>query len=175
MRRSSSLSSSSSISSTQTASSGIGTDSHFFYPAISMDEGSFVRINLGERPFQCVPLDRRVHGLCGDSNLRLLCSDSSFASDKGAIAADSLAFSKVHIQPEMPGDDYKPVDLDAVESVKELEALGLGALKQELDSRNLKCGGTLEERAARLFSVKGLAPEDIDLSLRPKRKKRRIV
>uniref|UniRef100_UPI003AAB79E6 splicing regulator SDE2 isoform X2 n=1 Tax=Centroberyx gerrardi TaxID=166262 RepID=UPI003AAB79E6 len=56
----------------------------------------------------------------------------------------------------------RPVDLQAAGSAEELEELGLENLKVELMSRGLKCGGTLTERAARLFSVKGLKPEQID-------------
>jgi hypothetical protein len=49
--------------------------------------------------------------------------------------------------------------------VKDLEAFGLDRLKQELMSRGLKCGGTLEQRAQRLFSVKGLTKDQIDSDL----------
>ncbi|XP_076583580.1 splicing regulator SDE2 isoform X2 [Chaetodon auriga] len=57
------------------------------------------------------------------------------------------------------------VDLSAVSSVDQLESLGLDALKEELMSRGLKCGGTLTERATRLFSVRGLTPDQIDPAL----------
>ncbi|XP_067841284.1 splicing regulator SDE2 isoform X1 [Heptranchias perlo] len=50
----------------------------------------------------------------------------------------------------------------AFNSVEELESLGLDRLKSELMALGLKCGGTLQERAARLFSVKGLSKEQID-------------
>lgn len=43
-----------------------------------------------------------------------------------------------------------------MKSVEELVALGLDQLKVELTARVLKCGGTLAERAARLFSLKAL-------------------
>ena len=39
-------------------------------------------------------------------------------------------------------------------------------LKEALEAINLKCGGTLEQRADRLFSVKGKAPEEIDRKLK---------
>ncbi|XP_069060837.1 splicing regulator SDE2-like [Pleurodeles waltl] len=58
-----------------------------------------------------------------------------------------------------------PVDLEDFSSAATLEHLGLETLKQELMSRGLKCGGTLQERAARLFSVKGLTRNQIDPSL----------
>lgn len=57
------------------------------------------------------------------------------------------------------------MQLDAFESAEALEALGLEALKADLMRRGLKCGGTLQERAARLFSVKGLSPEEFPPAL----------
>uniref|UniRef100_A0A8C5K122 Replication stress response regulator SDE2 n=1 Tax=Jaculus jaculus TaxID=51337 RepID=A0A8C5K122_JACJA len=57
------------------------------------------------------------------------------------------------------------VDLLAFSSAAELELLGLERLKCELMALGLKCGGTLQERAARLFSVRGLAKEHIDPAL----------
>ncbi|XP_068455647.1 splicing regulator SDE2 [Clinocottus analis] len=50
-------------------------------------------------------------------------------------------------------------------SVAQLESLGLELLKEELASRGLKCGGTLTERAQRLFSVRGLTPSQIPPAL----------
>ncbi|XP_068088929.1 splicing regulator SDE2 [Hyperolius riggenbachi] len=66
-------------------------------------------------------------------------------------------------------------DLLSFSSAAELEALGLEKLKMELMALGLKCGGTLQERAARLFSVRGLSREQIDPSLfakpaKPKKK-----
>ena len=46
------------------------------------------------------------------------------------------------------------VDLGRYADAAALEALGLDALKAELSARGLKCGGTLAERAARLFLLK---------------------
>nr|XP_034375721.1 replication stress response regulator SDE2 [Arvicanthis niloticus] len=57
------------------------------------------------------------------------------------------------------------VDLSAFSSAAELESLGLEKLKCELMALGLKCGGTLQERAARLFSVRGLSKELIDPAL----------
>ncbi|XP_038617362.1 replication stress response regulator SDE2 isoform X2 [Tachyglossus aculeatus] len=57
------------------------------------------------------------------------------------------------------------IDLLAFHSSAEMEALGLDRLKSELLALGLKCGGTLQERAARLFSVRGLAKEQIDPAL----------
>ncbi|EHB06354.1 hypothetical protein GW7_02943 [Heterocephalus glaber] len=54
------------------------------------------------------------------------------------------------------------LDLLVFSSVAELELLGLEKLKCVLLALGLKCGGTLQERAARLFSVRGLTREQID-------------
>lgn len=66
----------------------------------------------------------------------------------------------------LPPQQGRPlVDLVSVSSVGQLESLGLDVLKEELMSRGLKCGGTLTERAARLFSIRGLTPDQIDPAL----------
>lgn len=57
------------------------------------------------------------------------------------------------------------IDLLEFSSVAELEALGLETLKLELMALGLKCGGTLQERASRLFSVRGLSRDQIDPAL----------
>ncbi|PKA55921.1 hypothetical protein AXF42_Ash014593 [Apostasia shenzhenica] len=46
------------------------------------------------------------------------------------------------------------LNLDNYTSSSELEALGIERLKAELQARGLKCGGTLRERASRLFLLK---------------------
>ncbi|XP_030917813.1 replication stress response regulator SDE2 [Geospiza fortis] len=61
--------------------------------------------------------------------------------------------------------EVEPIDLLAFNSAAELEALGLEKLKMGLMSLGLKCGGTLKERAARLFSVRGLSRDQIKPSL----------
>ncbi|XP_028828135.1 splicing regulator SDE2 isoform X2 [Denticeps clupeoides] len=57
------------------------------------------------------------------------------------------------------------VDLQALETTEQLEALGLERLKKELMERGMKCGGTIQERAARLLAVRGLDPSQIDPAL----------
>ncbi|XP_078001080.1 splicing regulator SDE2-like isoform X2 [Glandiceps talaboti] len=59
----------------------------------------------------------------------------------------------------------EPVNLEEYQSASELESLGLDRLKATLMKRGLKCGGTLQERATRLYSVKGLEKHQIDASL----------
>ncbi|XP_010871751.2 splicing factor 3A subunit 3 [Esox lucius] len=57
------------------------------------------------------------------------------------------------------------LDLSAFSSWEELASLGLDRLKSALMALGLKCGGTLEERAQRLFSTKGKSLELLDPSL----------
>lgn len=57
------------------------------------------------------------------------------------------------------------LDLSTFSSWEELASLGLDRLKLALIALNLKCGGTLEERAKRLYSVKGKHESEIDPSL----------
>ncbi|XP_066146417.1 splicing factor 3A subunit 3 [Euwallacea fornicatus] len=55
------------------------------------------------------------------------------------------------------------LDLSAFSSWEELASLGLDRLKSALLALGLKCGGTLEERAQRLFSTKGQSSLDPSL------------
>ena len=63
------------------------------------------------------------------------------------------------------------LDLDQYSSVQELEELGLDRLKGALMAIQIKCGGTLHERASRLFSLKGLKKEDYPKKLLAKKKR----
>ncbi|XP_024299738.1 replication stress response regulator SDE2 [Oncorhynchus tshawytscha] len=74
--------------------------------------------------------------------------------------------------PKTDNCEDGPLDLQAVHSDKELETLGLDRLKAELIARGMKCGGTLSERATRLFSTVGLSAEDIDPALLAKPSKK---
>lgn len=56
------------------------------------------------------------------------------------------------------------LDLSAFSSSEELMSLGLDRLKTALQALNLKCGGTLEERAKRLFYTKGMSLESLQSS-----------
>lgn len=66
-----------------------------------------------------------------------------------------------------------PVNLDDFNSIEDLQALGLDRLKLALIDRKMKCGGNLEQRAERLFSVKGLTEDQIPPSFlsKPSKKK----
>ena len=61
-------------------------------------------------------------------------------------------------------NDGAHLDLSAFSAWEELASLGLDRLKSALIALGIKCGGTLEERAQRLFSTKGQI--NIDPSLK---------
>ncbi|NWU89406.1 SDE2 regulator, partial [Upupa epops] len=73
--------------------------------------------------------------------------------------------SKAQETNQLQSTEVEPIDLLAFNSAAEMEALGLDRLKMELMSLGLKCGGTLKERAIRLFSVRGLLRDQIDPAL----------
>jgi len=54
-----------------------------------------------------------------------------------------------------------PLDLTSIHSMEELEALGMDRIKSALMALNMKCGGTLRERAERLFNTKGKSTDEI--------------
>ena len=66
-----------------------------------------------------------------------------------------------------------PLNLDDYSSAVELESVGAERLKSVLQSMGLKCGGTLQERAQRLFSTKGKSLEELDPCLFAKTAKTR--
>uniref|UniRef100_A0A2C9K4I1 Matrin-type domain-containing protein n=1 Tax=Biomphalaria glabrata TaxID=6526 RepID=A0A2C9K4I1_BIOGL len=62
------------------------------------------------------------------------------------------------------------LDLSAFSSWEELASLGLDRLKSALMALGVKCGGTLEQRAQRLFSTKGKNLDELDPALFAKSK-----
>ncbi|CAI4222648.1 unnamed protein product [Auanema sp. JU1783] len=70
--------------------------------------------------------------------------------------------------------EFEPVVLENYKSCEELNELGLDWLRHALIARGLKCGGTLEERAKRLFSVKDLKPEKYPKSILAGKKRQMV-
>jgi len=68
-------------------------------------------------------------------------------------------------QESLQKEKSKPIDLQAFSSALELEQLGTNTLKDELLRLGMKCGGTMQQRAERLFSVKGIAQDQIPAKL----------
>jgi len=67
---------------------------------------------------------------------------------------------------EMDNDFERGIDLEGVSGWEELRDMGLEPLKAELTKLGLKCGGSLEQRAKRLFDTKGkLGLYEVDPSM----------
>ncbi|KAK3037314.1 hypothetical protein RJ639_032076 [Escallonia herrerae] len=85
----------------------------------------------------------------------------STTGEDGVSAAEGsgdIDFQNVHAEPMGTSTNVphleKPLKFDEYSSASEMEVLGMERLKSELQARGLKCGGTLQERAARLFLLK---------------------
>ncbi|KAI1731936.1 pre-mRNA-splicing factor SF3A3, of SF3a complex, prp9 domain-containing protein [Ditylenchus destructor] len=89
----------------------------------------------------------------------------------GKIEEADKEFEQKWVEDKVPGwtkekgakalsNTAVPLDLSVFNSVEELEALGLDRLKSALMAANLKCGGTLRQRAERLFNTKKLGQDN---------------
>ncbi|XP_059312476.1 uncharacterized protein LOC132063780 [Lycium ferocissimum] len=83
-------------------------------------------------------------------------SSSGVKESNVAEPSDNLSPTPVPQEDAVSEDSdlEKPFNFEEFSSASELEVLGMERLKSELQARGLKCGGTLQERAARLFLLK---------------------
>ncbi|KAI1304975.1 Replication stress response regulator SDE2 [Halotydeus destructor] len=78
------------------------------------------------------------------------------------VMKTEVALMKPDVLPE-------ELDLERIASKQELQDLGIDRLKAALMFLSMKCGGTLEQRADRLWSVRGLKMSEIPKNLRAKK------
>ncbi|KAL8494926.1 hypothetical protein ACS0TY_019192 [Phlomoides rotata] len=103
-------------------------------------------------------------GTCGpDVELVLAAEAKDDSSKSNSVVEESVCVS------ESLENVNKPLNFDDYHSAAELEVLGLERLKSELQARGLKCGGTLQERAARLFLLKTTSLEMLPKKLLAKK------
>ena len=79
--------------------------------------------------------------------------------------AEQAAPQQAAAEPSAPQPEAAPVeplDVSSFGGQAELEALGGDALKAQLQLRGLKCGGTVAQRAARLFLLKSTPLNKLD-------------
>lgn len=72
------------------------------------------------------------------------------------------------VKPSKPTVNSDAFDLNNCSTVDELKDLGPERLKGLMLSMGVKCGGTLDERASRLFSLKGLRRDEYPIKIRGK-------
>ncbi|KAG7397339.1 hypothetical protein PHYBOEH_000851 [Phytophthora boehmeriae] len=165
-----------------------------FFPAISVEQTEILLVNIGSQPLLYQPsgfepvinaLEAKaaagnIDGLYETVNIETMNSDivkpeepvdTQNSSKKGTSRKKKHGEPKAKVmeKEEVATPVEPPIDLLQFETVTSLEALGLERLKLELSRRDLKCGGSLTERANRLFSVRGKAWEDIDDKLKTKK------
>ncbi|GFH55029.1 hypothetical protein CTEN210_11505 [Chaetoceros tenuissimus] len=151
------------------------------HPAMSLNENEIIEINVGPS-FQFCPKNyMAVSDIIAtkqdtiekkDDEKKEHVGEEIRTTIQGIMLPETKAKAKKPTPLEQaPATEMKsnePIILDDYKDVKELEALGMDRLKEELYRLGLKCGGGLGERAKRLFAIKGLKKEDIPKKLRGK-------
>ncbi|KAK0582399.1 hypothetical protein LWI29_025216 [Acer saccharum] len=84
-------------------------------------------------------------------------------------ATKSVSHEETAAASTSNGEMERPLNFEEFSSAAEMEVLGMERLKTELQARGLKCGGTLQERAARLFLLKTTPVEKLPKKLLAKK------
>ena len=185
----SSLSSHSSSFITPTSQQLLSTSSApSFYPAAAIEDGEVLAVHvttaslrygppegfhavaeaMAIRPPETKPIAQQR------SEVQVACDNHECKSQIGApitsITVETKATPpntghKAASEKEKLPLEPQELDLAAYASQNDLEKLGLDRLKAALMFLGLKCGGTLEQRAERLFSIKGVPIDKIDPKL----------
>ncbi len=158
-----------------------GYDDFGYYPALSLNQSEVIDINLGPEFSNDVK-----EGCIGVSDLNKDINNESQEEDDEEVSSKPAAKSCDDTPPrkKRPRDEENTTrslaasaetateidsfDLNNYSSVQELLTLGSDRLKSVLLSMGIKCGGTLEQRAERLFSLKGLRREEYPKKVRGK-------
>lgn len=157
----------------------------YVFPALSFNENEIVELILNKNQFQFMPSSTDTSEVIPISDVLLNADDdTNNATDETARHRfDTNLQSNMHSKNDNKDVserfDKHPVadtthvqieklDLNQYETSEQLQELGLHRLKGALMAVGLKCGGTLQERASRLFSVKGLEPKDFPSKLKAK-------
>jgi Replication stress response SDE2 C-terminal len=122
------------------------------------------------RPADCVPVyDLLTADEVTDENGSM---DTKTMTESAAVEEDAPQLKEPKQKKTKPVPPkpllVEPLDLDEYASQSQLEELGMDRLKGALMALGVKCGGSLSERAARLFSLKGLKREDFPMKVRAK-------
>jgi len=148
-------------------------------PALSCNGGEILELHVHPdqmkfRPAECIPVfdllttdtptdDNVPNGTVDDAKSISLVPENSVAKESDTSQPPP---KKKRTKPEPVVAE--PLDLDQYTSETQLEGLGMDRLKGALMAIGVKCGGSLQERAARLWSLKGLKREDYPMKVRAK-------
>jgi len=132
------------------------------FPVMSMNGDQAVRVNVGRVPFAYVKTDEKgvVFANVSDSKLIVLPEKEIVV-----LHEKKKIVSKDEEEKEEPKKEKKKtfdaIDLSIIKSLDMLkQSFSADHSKNELSRRGLKCGGTPEDRANRLWSVKGMSQEE---------------
>jgi hypothetical protein len=156
------------------------------FPAISCNPGEVVGLRVFQQELEYQPTGSvsigdvlALEDVSLDNLLSMEDADGDKSADEttGTSLDEGAASEQKAIADTTPAErqssDFKvePLELEKFDSVEQLEALGLDRLKGALMALELKCGGSLRERAERLFAVRGLRPTDYPPKLLAKKQK----
>ncbi|KAL8162455.1 hypothetical protein V2J09_013944 [Rumex salicifolius] len=96
-------------------------------------------------------------------------SQELVGSDSATNHSSAVVVETPNVSTDILEMEDRPISLDDISFAAELEVFGMEKLKTELQARGLKCGGTLQERAARLFLLKTTPIEKIPKKLLAKK------
>ncbi|KAK9743159.1 hypothetical protein RND81_03G220800 [Saponaria officinalis] len=136
-----------------------------------METSSDGEANLSGKP--CVSVSADVAATSPQIISDQLPHSSTLVKVGDEVPEDSVCKSAfpdeaVNVSPNVV-EVSQPLNFDDFNSSSELEILGMERLKTELQERGLKCGGTLQERAARLFLLKTTPLEKLPKKLLAKK------
>ncbi len=135
-----------------------------YLAAVSLEDGEMVAVNIGISEASSLlfgpPEGYKPLGVAPQAAANI--QDSSKSEEVGTVTKPGENPS-TRQQMEKEEEDLNsyppgPVDLDRFDSPSDLMACGLIRLRDELKLRGCKSGGTLYDRAARLYSLKDIEP-----------------
>ncbi|KAL7456747.1 hypothetical protein ACHAWC_008217 [Mediolabrus comicus] len=157
-----------------------------YYPALSLNLGEVVDVNLGpdfshDVKEGCVGVSDLIkvnfRQNAEDEDWKLEAKPDAKSCDdappkkrsREEANTDTIKRLNAESQEEVANDTIiDAFDLDKCKSTQELEELGPDRLKSILLGMGIKCGGTTQQRAERLFALKGLRREEYPQKVRGK-------
>lgn len=151
-------------------------------PALSCNGGEILELHIHPeqmkfRPADCVPvfdlLTADVPTTDKDESQDSSAADNEATAQSAAVANEGASDEPPPKQPKKKKAKptpaaAEPLNLDDYTSEAQLEELGMDRLKGALMAIGVKCGGSLQERSARLWSLKGLKREEYPMKVRAK-------
>lgn len=148
-------------------------------PALSCNGGEILELHVHPdemkfRPTDSIPI---FDLLTADAPIETVSKEANVEESTAVSGENASVAKEKESEPEAKPPPKKkkpapllvePLNLDDFTSQEQLEELGLDRLKGALMAIGVKCGGSLHERAARLWSLKGLKRADYPTKVRAK-------